>query len=202
MVLRSAAGVTTACTALTLCVGVALHAMPPGGSKTNKAPWGILSTAPFAPPGDASQLPHRPDVDAQPAATTAQQAAAATPPVTAASAVLVNPPTLRPPLVEVISTSPAPPSPEPEPAPANQAVVPTPPANMRVMAEPAETPSDDARINLNKASVDDLNHLPGNSHIGRAIVHHRPYRSIDELVAKRVLRESDFERVKAKIKVE
>ena len=37
--------------------------------------------------------------------------------------------------------------------------------------------------------------------IGRAIVSHRPYKSLDELTSRRVLRSSDFARVKDKLKV-
>lgn len=56
------------------------------------------------------------------------------------------------------------------------------------------------QVNLNTASVEALNHIPGASNIGRAIVSHRPYRSVEELLSRRVLRSSDFQRVKDKVR--
>jgi DNA uptake protein ComE-like DNA-binding protein len=53
-------------------------------------------------------------------------------------------------------------------------------------------------VNLNKASVDVLNRL-GGGHIGQAIVAHRPYRSVADLVKKRVVRRSVYEQIKDQV---
>jgi DNA uptake protein ComE-like DNA-binding protein len=205
MELRSAAGITAACAALTVCVGVALHTMPSQGpSAAEQRPWGTLSKAPFAPSGAPTQLPRRLNVAMrQPAAT--PEASSPSPATSDSAGVSADPPAIRPTLVEVASISPtqATSEPEPEATPANQIVVATPPADMKAMAEPvAAEPADDARIDINKASVETLNHLPGRSRLGRAIVSHRPYHAVADLLAKRVLRDSDFHRVQMKIKVD
>ena len=54
-------------------------------------------------------------------------------------------------------------------------------------------------ININNASVDALDHLHGGGHIGQAIARHRPYRSIEDLVKKRVLRRDTYEQIKNQI---
>ena len=56
-------------------------------------------------------------------------------------------------------------------------------------------------INLNSASVDALNHL-GGGHIGQSIVQHRPYRSVEDLVKKRVVRRSVYEQIKNQVAAE
>ena len=70
----------------------------------------------------------------------------------------------------------------------------------------AEVPRDEpvgsgAALDLNTASMAALNHIPGMSNIGRAIVSHRPYRSVEDLVSRHVLRSGDFRRVRDKVKV-
>jgi hypothetical protein len=67
-----------------------------------------------------------------------------------------------------------------------------------VAAEPAaSTACEPERININTASADDLNRLAGG--IGKAIMVGRPYRSVDELVSKRVLKRSTFNQIKDRI---
>ncbi len=56
-------------------------------------------------------------------------------------------------------------------------------------------------FDINTASMAELNRIPGMSNIGRAIVTHRPYKTVEDLVSHRVLRSSDFQRVKDKVKV-
>ncbi|HEX4766924.1 MAG TPA: helix-hairpin-helix domain-containing protein [Lichenihabitans sp.] len=84
---------------------------------------------------------------------------------------------------EVASAEPAP---QPDPA--------TDPA-----AAAAPTPVASQAININNASVEALNHLRGGGHIGQAIAKHRPYRSVDDLMRKRVLRRDVFERIRGQI---
>ena len=54
-----------------------------------------------------------------------------------------------------------------------------------------------ARVDINAASVEDLNRLGGR--FGRAIIAGRPYASVDELVSKRVLTRSTFSQIKDQI---
>lgn len=54
-------------------------------------------------------------------------------------------------------------------------------------------------VDINAASADDLNRLGGR--IGRAIIAGRPYRTIDELVSKRVITRSTFSQIKDQITV-
>jgi DNA uptake protein ComE-like DNA-binding protein len=68
-------------------------------------------------------------------------------------------------------------------------------------AEPAAAPVPAApsrRVDLNTASVAELNGLGGGM-IGRAIVAGRPYRSAEDLVAKRVLTRGTFTQIKGQI---
>ena len=54
-------------------------------------------------------------------------------------------------------------------------------------------------VNINSASAEALNHLQGGGRIGQTIVEHRPYRSVDELVKKRVLRRAVYDQIKNQI---
>ncbi len=54
-------------------------------------------------------------------------------------------------------------------------------------------------VNINNASVEALDHLRGGGHIGQAIARHRPYRSVEDLVKKRVLRRDLYEQIKNQI---
>jgi hypothetical protein len=64
-------------------------------------------------------------------------------------------------------------------------------------ADPRKTTDD--LVDLNTASVDELNALRGAGRIGRAIVRGRPYGSVEDLVKKRVLNRSVFARVKDQV---
>src|SRR5215217_8464655 len=67
-----------------------------------------------------------------------------------------------------------------------------------VSEEPVgSTTSEPKLININTASADDLNRL--GVHFGKAIIAARPYRSVGELVSKRVLKRSTFSRIKDRI---
>lgn len=69
-------------------------------------------------------------------------------------------------------------------------------------APPAGKPSQAGLVNINTASIDQLDNIPGGGHIGRSIARHRPYRSLEDLVDHRVLKARDFARIKAAITVE
>ena len=90
-------------------------------------------------------------------------------------------------------------------APANAA---PPPSSERVaQATPAETVEraavaearDPQLLDINTASSDELDRLAGR--IGKAIVRGRPYKSIDDLVSKRVLNRGTFGQIKDRITV-
>lgn len=54
-------------------------------------------------------------------------------------------------------------------------------------------------VNINSASAETLNHLLGGGRIGQTIVQHRPYKSVDDLVKKRVLRRAVYDQIKNQI---
>jgi Helix-hairpin-helix motif len=66
---------------------------------------------------------------------------------------------------------------------------------------PSATGAPARGVDLNSASVEELNGL-GGGRIGRAIVNGRPYRSPDELLDKRVLTRATFEQIKGQIIVQ
>ena len=67
----------------------------------------------------------------------------------------------------------------------------------RRMASTTSEASDPKLVDINTASVDELNSLGGR--FGRAIVAGRPYTTIDDLVSKRVLTRSTFSQIKDQI---
>jgi len=69
-----------------------------------------------------------------------------------------------------------------------------------VAAEPvASTASEPELIDINTASAEDLKRL--GERLGKAIIAGRPYRSVDDLVSKRVLKRSAFSRIKDRITI-
>ena len=93
-----------------------------------------------------------------------------------------------------LARSPQPSPPEPS-SPEPSAPVVRPVAAARVDS----TPSEPKLIDINTASADDLNRL--GERFGKAIIAGRPYRSVHELVSKRVLKRSTFSRIKDRITV-
>ena len=57
-------------------------------------------------------------------------------------------------------------------------------------------------VDLNRGTVEQLNNLKGAGSLGRAIVRGRPYRSVEDLVTKRVVRRTVFERIKDQVVVQ
>ncbi len=106
--------------------------------------------------------------------------------------------------------TPAVPAAQPVPAAAPPAPAAAPPAAAKpaavvvASAEADTQPTADAApagkggVDINSASVDALNHL-GGGHIGQTIVQHRPYRSVEDLVKKRVVRRSVYEQIKNQV---
>jgi DNA uptake protein ComE-like DNA-binding protein len=71
------------------------------------------------------------------------------------------------------------------------------------LAEPAppESPAG-GLVDLNRASVEQLNSLKGAGSLGRAIIRHRPYRSVDDLVKRKIVRRTVFEKIKGQVTVQ
>lgn len=81
-------------------------------------------------------------------------------------------------------------------------------AKQRVASAEAPSPEEsvpsrsNGLVNINKAPVAALDHLLGAGRIGQAIARRRPYRTVDDLVHKRVLRAGVFNRIKGSITVD
>ena len=56
-------------------------------------------------------------------------------------------------------------------------------------------------VDLNTATLAELNALQGGGSIGRAIVRSRPYASVDQLLSKRVLSKATYQRIKDQVTV-
>ena len=92
--------------------------------------------------------------------------------------------------------------------PVDATVVPTPPPSAAPQGEAevaeartAEGPAALALVDLNSASVADLNRLRGGGNIGRAIAAKRPYTAVSDLLTKRVLSRTTFERIREQVTV-
>ena len=71
--------------------------------------------------------------------------------------------------------------------------------NTSVQSQPTAETSGGKGVDINSASAETLNHLQGGGRIGQSIVQHRPYKSVDELVKKRVLRRAVYDQIKNQI---
>lgn len=54
-------------------------------------------------------------------------------------------------------------------------------------------------IDINSASIEAMDHLTQAGHIGSAIARHRPYRSVKDLLTKRVIRKSVYDRIRTTV---
>ncbi len=82
------------------------------------------------------------------------------------------------------------------------------PAKMADLSPTAASPTSSATdtkaapklsININNASIEALNHLPGAGRIGQAIASHRPYHSVEDLLKKRVVRRNVYDQIKGQL---
>lgn len=138
--------------------------------------------------------------------------------------IVTSPPYAAPPRDVVASPTPSPaaappPAPVPLPRPSEQAAAaPTPlsEAPSAPSEREAPQPTGQAEVNeadstagpralalvdLNTASVAELNGLRGGGSIGRAIVQRRPYTAIDQLLSKRVLSRATYDKIKDQVTV-
>lgn len=67
--------------------------------------------------------------------------------------------------------------------------------------KPAAAPEAASLVDLNTASFAQLNSLKGAGALGRAIIKGRPYASVDDLMRKKVLRRTAFEKIKHQVTV-
>ncbi|HZH51465.1 MAG TPA: helix-hairpin-helix domain-containing protein [Microvirga sp.] len=105
------------------------------------------------------------------------------------------------PVTAPVPAEPAPIRAEPVPKPAAPASAPT---RLAAATEPvavAERSPTKQLVDLNAASVQELNSLRGGGMIGKAIVRRRPYTSVEDLVKKRVLSRSAYNRIKDQVTV-
>lgn len=94
--------------------------------------------------------------------------------------------------------APAPtPQPDPLPQPEPMAV----PGQDAAAAADATGPRALSVLDLNSASLSELNRLQGGGAIGKAIIRSRPYSSVDQLLSKRVLSKSTYQRIKDQVTV-
>jgi hypothetical protein len=120
-------------------------------------------------------------------------------------------PPQRPPQMAETAPAPSPvpvpgPTPVPMPSPPPVFTPPVPSAPLppdETSAEPAVEPPPAAAgaVDLNTASLAELNGLRGGGMIGKAIIARRPYASPSDLLSKRVLSRSTYERIKDQITV-
>ncbi len=152
----------------------------------------IVSTSPGAAP-NAVPAPVQPQpVAALPPNPAPPVASPAAPAAVAVAAPLPKPVSATPP---VPAAQPAATAPVPAAQPA-----PTRTASIETKPEPA--PSAAGRlVDLNTASVEELNKLNGAGMIGRSVIKGRPYASPEDLLTKRILNRSTYDRIKDQITV-
>ncbi|MFF8803003.1 MULTISPECIES: helix-hairpin-helix domain-containing protein [unclassified Methylobacterium] len=97
--------------------------------------------------------------------------------------------------------APAPPPPAAPPVPQPSAVpAPAPPEPDPVAEAEENAPAPAiALVDLNTATLAELNGLKGGGAIGRTVIQHRPYASVDQLLSKRVLNRATYQRIKDQV---
>ncbi|MCY1644120.1 ComEA family DNA-binding protein [Methylorubrum sp. SL192] len=148
---------------------------------------------------------HGPDSEAAATVTPGRPSGAASaPPPVPVRVVKPAEPSPEPPRPVAEAPPPAlPASPPADPAPSPAPVARTAPPESDPAAEAEENapPAVVSLIDLNTASLAELNSLKGGGAIGRTIVQHRPYASVDQLLSKRVLNRATYQRIKDQVSV-
>ncbi|MCW6509762.1 helix-hairpin-helix domain-containing protein [Lichenifustis flavocetrariae] len=174
---------------------------------TQSAPWGSISSLSVASPAIASVDTDRAQLLKLAALKTgATQADDETEKVQAVASAVAQPADVSP---AVLATEPvdatsqaASSAPASNDAPVKIAAVDPDQGSRLKQDKTAVEPAGSTLININTASTEVLDHLPGAGRIGHAIVTHRPYRAVGDLVRKRVLRTSDFQKIQSVIRVD
>ena len=203
----------------TLALGASLLGLTPYWLNRSKAgshvaPWGVVSAlgvghsgAPLSDDDRAQLL----KLAALKSGSSPDQPGPATPPSTAP--VQAVPAPAPQPAVSQMDGAPVQPAATERPAPEGVPAADAPAAEPQEQVASADpSVSSDAgrdvsaaklnRININTASSDALDRLPGAGRIGHAIVSHRPYKNVKDLVSRRVLRMSDFQKIQSRISVD
>ncbi|PXW63978.1 helix-hairpin-helix domain-containing protein [Methylobacterium sp. B4] len=161
-----------------------------GGPASNPAPPAAGSAetarakAPAAPPQTG---PVRVVTPAEPPRSQAPQTATQSAPQAAPQPAPAPTPPAAPPLPQpsaVPAPAPAPPAPDP----------------VAEAEENAPAPAI-ALVDLNTGTLAELNGLKGGGAIGRTVIQHRPYASVDQLLSKRVLNRATYQRIKDQVTV-
>jgi hypothetical protein len=120
--------------------------------------------------------------------------------VTPAPAAADSPATERPAIAAVQAP---PPAPAPIEAPRPQAEAPqaAEPPRAEARVANAEVAANASLVDLNSASLEQLNSLKGGGRIGRAIIESRPYGGVEDLMRKKVLTRSTYEKIKGQVTV-
>lgn len=190
-----------------LLLGAAPYWLNRKAGVTRTSPWGVVSALGVGQSVAAQSDDERQQLlkfAALKTGSAPEPAAAAAPP--AQTAAQVDPAPQPAAQIDVAPAQPAAPDASTAPQPSAPVEVPQQMASLEapVVADAAQ---DDGapksnRVNINTASPSALDHLPGAGRIGRTIVSHRPYRTVKDLVSRRVLRTSDFAKIQAHISVD
>lgn len=156
---------------------------------------GPTAPPPSPPAGPAASAPLPSPARAEPPPV------ADAPPSTAAPALASVPARQEPIPASVAATPFAPQATRPAPEAAPPAPPPTRTAAVEAKPEPVRAPAG-RLVDLNTASLEELNELNGAGMIGRAVVRGRPYASPEDLLKKRILNRSTYERIKDQITVQ
>lgn len=210
MTARFAVGSVSTLAMGALLLGSGSFLLNRSGMSSHAAPWGDISSlsttrAAAASTDDQAQLLKLAALQSGTgtAAATSESTPATTPTVVPAvdtsASVQAAPPPAAPSLNQ--SADAAAPSPTPASAPVQMASA-ADDTSVEAPASAEESPAvKSSLLNLNTASTDALDHM-GAGHVGRAIVAHRPYRSIKDLVSRRVLRTTDYQKIASRISVD
>ena len=149
-----------------------------------------------------AQLPPSPPIPETPPPAAAP-AAFAPPDVSPAPAFTTTPAPLPAPAESLRPAATAAPAARPAPPTVADASSSAPPAASGPGTPRADAPPASGNaVNINRASIAALDRLQGGGHIGQTIARHRPYTSIEDLVKKRVVRRSVYDKIKDQIATE
>ena len=217
---RLAIGSVSTLALAALVLGSASYWLNRSGTGSHASPWGVVSalgaaqTAAARPDDERAQLLKlaalKSGAAAEPASTVAPSAPANLPavapapaaPVPVAESVVAPAPSQAPEATVAAASPPATPATAVSAEPIQQVASAEAAEPVDAAPAPDEGTAKSDRININTASPSALDHLPGAGRIGRTIVSHRPYKSVKELVSRRVLRTSDFQKIQSRISVD